>query len=192
MPIGAAYGAIRMQLRVCIDCDTCDQLHGAQLQGVLFKAVADGNLAPYTAIARAMIDDAQLTGRIVHDVKEGRVVDITIPNPPPRWMVAVGRAMARGEQPDVQTLVDAVLARYIGGQNTPALMAEMRIELRDALQFVDPSIMDVEVSATMTALDPGNLRIEITAKTPTLGSTMAGADDADIPPDIMSRPRAEA
>jgi hypothetical protein len=36
------------------------------------------------------------------------------------------------------------------------------------------------------------LRIEIKAKTPTLGSTMPGAADVDIPPDILSRRRAEA
>lgn len=183
--------ATRLQVRVCVDCDQCDELHGAQLQGVLLKAVSDGKLAPYTAVARAMMDDAQLTGRIVHVVINGRA-DITIPNPPRRWEVMAARSMVRGELPDLQTLVDAVLGCYIPGRNTPDRMAAMRLELRDALQFVDPSIMDVEVSTVMDALEPGNLRIEIKARTPTLGTEMPGAPDVNIPADILTRKRAEA
>lgn len=189
---GIGVDGPRAQFRVCVGCDKCDELHGARLQAVLYMAVRDGKLAPYTAIARAMIDDAQLTGRAVYIARNDGTADVFIPNPPPRWLVMAARALCRNEQPDLQTLVDAVLARYIGGRNEPALMAEMRLELRDALQFVDPSIMDVEVTATMTHMDPGNLRIEIKARTPTLGTNMPGAADVDIPPDILSRPRAEA
>lgn len=178
---------------MCIGCDDCDALHGAKLQGVLAMAVRDGKLAPYTAVARQLIDDAQLTGRTVYVEREGGgIADLQVPDPPPRWLVMAARSLCRGELPDFQTLVDAVLARYMGKSNTPDVLAEMQRELGDALRFVDSSIMDVEVSATMSSLDPGNLRIEIRAKTPTMGATMPGGEDVEIPADILSRPRAEA
>lgn len=193
IPITAADGQVRQQLRVCIGCDNCDELHGAKLQGVLSQGVRDGKIAPYTALARAMIDDAQMTGRTVYVVREGRVADLIIPDPPRRWLVMAARAMARNEMPDLQTLVDAVLGVYIPGQSTPARMAALRSELRDALQFVDSSIMDVEVTTTMDMLEPGHLRIEIRAKTPTLGVVTSGPGaDVEIPADILSRKRAEA
>lgn len=185
-------GDVRSQVRVCMGCDGCDELHGAKLQGILYMAVRDGKLAPYTAIARMLIDDAQLTGRLGFIVRDGRVADLTIPDPPPRWLVVAARSLARNEQPDLQSLVDAVLGRYIPGRVTPDLLAALKLELRDALQFVDPSIMDVQVTTDRDALDPMHLVITIQARTPTLGTVVAGAADVDIPPDIMSRPRAEA
>lgn len=183
----------RAQFRVCIGCDLCDELHGDKLQGILAMAVRDGKIAPYTALARLLIDDAQLTGRAVYIEREaGGVADLRIPKPPLPWLIVCGRSLARGQTPDVKSVVDAVLVRYIPGSSAPHRMAELCLELRDALQFVDPDIMDVEVTTTRDVIDPGNLRIEIKARTPTLGSVVANATDVDIPADILSRPRAEA
>lgn len=215
----------RAGFRVCIGCDQCDELHGAKLQGVLALAVRDGKVPVWTAIARQMIDDAQLTGRTVYEVPEqwcsigqyeakcakcGFVVfvgadatieehmkackmgaDLTVPNPPPRWLVAAARMVCRREGPDVQTLVDAVLGCYIPGKPTTALLEKMARDLRDALQFIDPEIMDVRVETERDVLEPDHLKIFVQARTPVLGATLAGAA-VDLPPDIMSRPRAEA
>lgn len=183
----------RAQFRVCVGCDQCDELHGDKLQGILAVAVRDRRIDPYAALARLLIDDAQLTGRTIYIPRaDGGLADIYIPDPPPPWLIVCGRAIARGSMPDMQSVVNAVLVRYIPGTSSPHRMAALRLELRDALQFIDPEIMDVEVTTTQDVLDPGNLRIEIKAKTPTLGSVMAGATDVDIPADILSRPRAEA
>lgn len=183
----------RQQVRVCMDCDSCDRLHGAQLQGVLAKAVADGKLQPYTAIARAMIDDAQLTGRLEHIVLEdGKSADVRITNPPPRWLVVMARSICRGEMPDMLSVVDAVVFRYVPGRITPTIRRAFEAELRDALHAMDPEIMDVEIESAVDVDDPGHLVIKIGAKVPVLGMQVGGAEHVDVPADIMSRKRAEA
>jgi hypothetical protein len=190
----AVEGQIRERVRVCMGCDDCDGLHGDKLQGILAMAVRDGKLAPYTALARLLIDDAQMTGRTVwRETSPGRA-DLTIPDPPPPWLIICGRALARGEVPDIKGVVDAVLLRYIPGRATPSALASLRRDLSDALRFIDPDIMDVYVTATMDELEPGNLRIEIKAKTPTIGTvvTPSSGPAVEIPADILSRPRGSA
>lgn len=185
-------GGVREHLRVCIGCDLCDELHGDKLQAVLAKGVADGKVPPYTALTRMLIDDAQLTNRLEFVVFEGQAADLRVNNPPPRWMVVAGRALARGEQPDLQSLVGAVLGRYFGKQSTAQTLHELRLELCEALSFVDASIFDVKVSTKMDTVDPGHLMIEVQAKTPTLGVEVAPGANELIPADIMNRKRAEA
>lgn len=186
-------GPVRSKVRVCVGCDDCDGLHGDKLQGVLWMAVRDGKLDPYVALARQLIDDAQLTGRSVYIDRGNGTADLRIPDPPLPWLIVCGRALARSEMPALQTIVDAVLVRYIPGKATGSRMAALRAELGDALRFVDPSIMDVEVTTELDHLEPGHLKIVINAKTPTLGAVIdTGAADVEIPADILSRKRAEA
>lgn len=187
-------GAVRRQVRVCLGCDQCDGLHGAQLQGVLFKAVSDGKITAGTAIARSLIDDAQITGRLVYHVKDGAVADITVPNPPPRWLVVAMRSVARNELPDFASLVDAVLGAYLPCKGTRAVLDAIAAELTEAFRFVDPSVMSVVVDSKRDALDPQHLIIQIQARTPTLAASVniPGADDVVIPDDILHRKRAEA
>lgn len=192
--IGIVGSVVRAKLRVCIGCDDCDELHGSQLQAVLWRAVEHGKLNVWTAIARSMIDDGQLSNRLVYTLRPDQTVaDMWLPAPVPRGLVVAARDRARGVLPDVQSVVDAALARFIGTLRTEANMREMSSELRDALQCVDPGIMDVEITTSMTTLDPGHLVIKILAKTPTLGVvTIKGAEDVAIPEGILSGKRAEA
>lgn len=179
---------VRGKVRVCPMCDDCDGLHGDALQA---RMMSGEWLDPYIALARAIIDDAQLTNRIVF-VGEGEAKHINVPNPPRRWEVMIARALLRNEQPDLHTVMNAVLLPFFGLRASPSVMALLRGELLEALQAFDASIFDVEVSIDVDVLDRENLQIKVCAKTPALGMTFDADSAGVIPPDIMARPRGEA
>lgn len=182
----------RAQVRVCIGCDLCDHLHGDVLQGILWRSVNDRQLDPWIAIARAMIDDAQLTGRTEYIRNDDGSHDIVINYPPERWRVTLARALARNELPDLSSVVQAILERWLPAPFTPQLVASIRGDMVPALQIIDAAIMDVEIDCKRDIADPGNLIIKISARTPTLGGYIGEASGVEVPPDIMSRPRGSA
>lgn len=180
----------------CRECALpCDGLHGDQLQLVLMRAVHDGRLAPYVALARSMYDDAMLTGRmIIRPCAHHPGGHATIPNPPKRWEVVVARALCRNELPDISLVLGAVLAKYIPGRCSRRTLDAIADDMREALSAVDPSIVHVEVDSKIDVVDPQHLQIVITGEAPVLGAvvTPPGVADVAIPADIMLRKRAQA
>lgn len=196
---GVPVDGPRIALRRCILCDGCDHLHGDKLQLRVVDLVSQGKLDPYHAITRMMVDDAHMTGRLqmVSPVAlaDGRVmVDVTVIGPVPRWLVAIARAAARNELPQINVVLVGVLARFFGLRATRAVLDEIRIDMIDALRFIEPSIIDIEVTSRSDAIDPEKLVIDIKASTPMLGTVvqMKGAPDVEIPADIHTRPRGQA
>jgi hypothetical protein len=194
VPVGGH--PFRVKVGVCIDCDSCDRLHGAQLQGVLAKAVIDGKLPVWSAIARAMFDDAQLTNRLVRltdgETADAKIVNVIVVDPPARWLVLAARLICRGQQPDMQTLVDEATRRWLPCRADSPNLRHMERDVLAAVRFIDPEIMDVKITTKRDPEDLGHLVIELSAKTSTLGVSMPHAEHVDIPDDIMSRKRAEA
>jgi hypothetical protein len=186
---------VRARLRVCLGCDDCDGLHGDALQAILVKATADRKMSGDAALARALIDDAQLTGRAVYfeNPPGSGQADMRIPDPPPRWLVVCARALCRKELPDMHSVVGAVLGRFMGLRSSQTVLEAMRVELQAALSFIDASIFDVQIDTKVDVLDSQHLIIQVQAKTPALGAVVTpGTENVEIPPDILLRKRAEA
>lgn len=177
---------------MCIGCDRCDGLHGARLQHVLTEVVKAGKLDPGTALARSLIDDAQLTGRAVYTRRDDGTADLTIPDPPERWRVVVARALARNELPDLQSVVDAVLRRWLPAPFSFSLGERIAADLLPALRVIDPSIFGVEIDCHRDIADPEHLIIKVNASTPTLGAALVDTRDVAIPDYVMRTPRGSA
>lgn len=190
---GVPVEGMRAQVRVCPICDVCDGKHGDELQALVGHGVVTGQIEPGKALCRMLVDDAHLTGRIIYVEREGSpLADITIPDPPPRWLVVCGRAAARGQLPDLQTVVNVVLAQHLpcGRDQLPALQRE----LREALTFVDPSIMDVAIDCRIDAECVEHVVINVSGRavSPDLVVDMAKGADVEISHDILSRARGQA
>lgn len=184
---------VRMQLRVCVMCDRCDGMHGAVLEERIRKSIAGGGISPGTGLARAILDDAQLTGRIVFKLEADGTATALVPDPPERWRVMIARCLARRELPDVSTVVYCILERWLPANNTRKLLESIRADLIAALQSIDPDIQDVQVDGARDVLDPEHLIIKVLAKQPVIGIALgAHVDPAVIPSDIMNRPRGSA
>lgn len=183
----------RAELRTCPLCDRCDGLHGDRLQIQVARALCNGGIDAGHALARMMIDDAHLCDRIVFVQVPGEAgATITIPDPPQRWQVACARAVARDELPEIGLVVQVILARYIPGKCSRQTLDAIAAELTEALAFLDPSIMSVDVDSKRDELDPAHLIIKINATTPTLGAVTEMPHDVEIPDDIMLRARGQA
>lgn len=192
IPVGPVGLNMRTKMRVCMWCDDCDGMHGQVLQGVLTMAVRDGKLAPGVALSRALIDDAQLTGRLVFDVVNGEANNIRIIDPPARWFVVAARAVCRNEMPDFASLADAVLGAMLPCNATRENLDKLAAGLTEAFRFVDPSVMAVVVDSKRDSMDPQHLIITIQARTPTMGQVMPGAEGIEIPADVLKRRPAQA
>lgn len=190
----AAISEHRAQLAgVCAMCDQCDKCHGDTLQARLVQAAATGQIDPSMGLARMMIDDANLCGRLVY-VGDWNAATIEIRNPPERWEVVIARSLARNEMPDVHSVVDAVLRRRLPAPYGEQLLEDLARDLKLALSVIIPDIVDVKVQSERDIVDPEHLKILIQGKAPVLGvqlAAVAGAD-VEIPADIMSRPRGSA
>lgn len=183
----------RARVRVCPICDQCDGLHGDKLQIALAAGVVNGKVDPGLALTRSIIDDAQLTGRIVYVEDPNGGHSITVPDPAPRWQVICSRALCRNQLPDVTLVLDVILARHLPCQATPDKLEAIARELREALAFMDPGVLSVDVQSERDALDPQHLIVKVTTSTPTMGmQTIGNLPDVEIPPDIMLRARGQA
>jgi hypothetical protein len=182
----------RATFRVCIGCDRCDGLHGQVLEGVLRKAVADRKLDPGVALARAIMDDAQLTCRTEYVPRETGGADIVIMNPPERWRVVIARALCRNELPDLASVVDAVLRRWLPAPYSSALGERIAADLLPALRVIDSSIFGVDIDCHRDIADPEHLIIKVNASTPTLGAALVDTRDVAIPDYVMRTPRGSA
>jgi len=195
----------RAEIRRCILCDLCDRRHGDELQLHVMGLVRAGRITWGHALARMLIDDAHHAGMLGMVVENGALTaTLTVPEPVPRWRVVIGRAISRGELPELNLVLKVTLARYIGKRATLAVREEMRRELCEALSTLDDSITDITVSCHLDTIDAEHLMIEITGKRATLGAvafdaSAGGADAAklgapapELPADIMSRPRGQA
>lgn len=189
---GVPVDGMRAQVRVCAICDRCDGKHGDELQALLLHGVQTGQVKPGMALCRALVDDAHLTGRIVF-VGDINNATITIPDPPPRWFVVCGRAAAKNTLPDMHSVIGAVINRHIPGRCSRATLDAIAAELKEALHFVDDSVMDVTVASKIDALDPQHLIIQVNAKAPVMGMVIdKNAGEVEIPADILSRARGQA
>ena len=181
--------------RLCMVCHSCDRRHGDELQEHVIAVVASGQITPYHAIARMMIDDALLC-RVLELHSDGQgTATAWVPHGcvPERWQVVAARAIAMGSVPDIQAVVDAVLGRHLPGQATRAKLDAIARDLREALHSIDPHIVSVEVDSKRDALDPENLIITIggtRAEAP--GTVTVTEPDVEVPADILSRPRGQA
>lgn len=184
----------RATLRRCMVCDLCDRRHGDELQQHVVALVRAGQITPYHAVARMLLDDALISGALqLIDNGDGTAY-AWIPHPPvERWMVVAARAYARNGQPDVQAVVDAVLGRYLPGPATRANLDAIARDLRRALHHIDQNVVNVEVDCKRDALDPQHLLITVECRTADApGTVTVTAPDAAIPADILSRPRGQA
>ncbi len=182
----------RAQIKRCMICDICDGLHGDALQIQIMKTMRAGLLPAGYALARMLIDDAHLAGRLIAIPDPSGVGSaLWIERPVPKYAVVAGRAAARGELPDVTLLTHVTLARFIGLRATSEVKADLQRDLIEMMRYVDSSVLDVNVTTDMDVVDPEHLSITVLASCPTLGSTVAEAPDAGaaIPDDIMRRPR---
>lgn len=152
------------------------------------------------ALARMMLDDAHLAGMLeLHAVprEDPNVADVEpwVSVPVPRWRVVIGRALALDQVPDVGEVVRAALSPFWGLRSSTAIMNEIRRSMTAALVMMDPNIVDVEVATSMNAVDPEEIKIVVLTKTaaaPGMVSIAPGAEDVQIPADIMTRPRGQA
>lgn len=182
-------------------CDVCDRRHGDELQLQVMALVRAGQITPGRALARMLLDDAHLAGMLevrtfVDSAVTGGIEVLPwIPVAVPRWRVIVGRALALGELPEIALLVQVTLARFMGLYSTPGVLAELKRDLSDAMSTVDPNVLDVEVTTEMGRIDPGHLKIIVTTRTaagPGMVAVAPGAEDVEIPADILRRPRGQA
>lgn len=184
---------VRLQLRVCVMCDRCDGMHGEALEQRIRALVAAGKISGDHGVCRAILDDAQLTGRIVLSPDGEGTANALVLDPPERWRVLIARCLCRRELPDVTTVVQSILERWLPANNSTKLLEAIRKDLIGALQLIDPDIMDVQLEGARDVLDPAHLIIKVQAKQPVLGIKLGAHADPDlIPADIMSRPRGTA
>lgn len=184
---GVPVEGLRRKFRVCPMCDACDGVHGDALQARCAALVASGQISPWLALTRMIVDDALLCGRLVF-IGDPHAALIVVLNPPKRWEVVVCRALCKSELPELQVVIDAVLGAFMGHDASPPVLEALRAEMIQAMHAVDPSLFDVEVIAERDPLDPEHVRINVSAKTPGLPAAYEAAD-VDMPADILSRPR---
>lgn len=189
----------RAEWRRCAVCDRCDRRHGDELQIHIWALLNAGQISRGHAFARMLIDDALLTGNLElrpeHDEhgNELQTATLWITRPPRRWEVVVGRACARNEVPEVGLVVEVTLARYIPGPASPENMQGLADELTTAFCFMDDNVLSVDVSTERVILDPQHLIIRINTKTAAApGMITTFGADAELPDDIMQRPRGQA
>lgn len=185
------FNSPRARLRRCEVCDQCDKIHGDALQFRVAQLVTAGKLDPGQAMTRMLIDDALVTGRLEF-VGDAHAAMINIPKPPRRWEVAIGRAICRGEQPDLHSAIGAVLGEYFGRVWSNELRAKIERDVAEVLHVFDDSITGVDIDIDADVFDPEHAIIKVTATTPSLGATFDADAAGAIPADILSRPRGEA
>lgn len=189
----------RAQGVCCICAATCHvnapHQHGDELQQRTEHSVRLGRLEPYHGMALMMLDDALLAGRLqLVPCPEGGVMP-HIPVPVPRWLVVFGRALALGQQPDPQAVLQASVTRYLDVEATPENREALRRDLATAAMALGMpeeraatircSFDEVTGMATMRVGDGESMQLAIHRR-PALGFTVT------IPADIMSRPRGQA
>lgn len=192
---GIPVDETRATMRRCPVCDRCDGLHGDALQIRVVQLMTSGRMPWGHALARMMIDDAQIAGRLVyvpcdHPGRHGH--HIAIPNPPKRWEVVVARAICRDEFPDITLMISVILARFIPGRCNRATLDAIAAEIGEAVRMIDPNVLTVTVDSKRDVLDPSHLIITVQSTTPTIGAVVDVTPGVKIPADIYQRPRGQA
>jgi len=181
----------------CAVCFACTRVHGDALQAKIVEAVGAGRLDPYRGLLMAIVDDALLTGQLVlvqDHAPDGTPLATGSPliiRAPRRWEVVAARALARGQAPDVQAVIDAAMRPHWPGPPTEERIAAMKIEIRDALAFVTPHALEVDVVAEPDPTDPGSVSVSVKVRGAD-PATIQVLDDVELPDDIMLRPRGQA
>jgi len=77
---------------------------------------------------------------------------------------------------------------------TAEVKADMRAEITAAITFLGAMVQEVTITPHADAIGPDHVYINIRAHVPAPGQVIAFDSDvgADVPPDIMSRPRGQA
>lgn len=175
----------------CLVCGVCDHMHGDELEARVVRLVAAGSLPWGRALACMLVDDAHHAVRLrFHG--DPMACEMAIDEPVHRWEVVIGRALARGEVPDLSRIVAAVLARYIPGRATTTTLEAIERDMTEALQMFDPDVLSVKVTARRDHLDPEHLIIECSTRNPVGPAVLDIAPEVAIPSDISSRPRGQA
>jgi hypothetical protein len=187
----------REALRRCALCDLCDGFHGDRLQIRVMVLMASRQITPGHALARMLFDDAHHAGMLeLHpDPQPGQPMAhrVWIPSAVPRWRVVIGRAVARGEPPDLGLIMQVIVARYQPARPTPDLLTTIALELGSALKMLNPYVSEVQIGSTNdTELAPEHLIVNYVARDPDPPSEVVNLVAAEIPDDIMSRPRGSA
>jgi len=176
----------------CILCHVCSGEHGeafeARNKADVLAAAARGVWNGWRFVAVQIVDDAHLTGRL-QVMPGGR---LWIEDPPPRWLVVIGRALAAGTQPDAESVLGAVLDPYIGRANTAAVRAGIERDMTEALQALDDNIVSVEIKTRQHAIERDHLIFEVTSKSASAPMTVTLTPDVEVPASVLSRKPAEA
>lgn len=186
---GIPVGHFMQWLGRCVNCARgCSRIHGDALQAQLVKMHAAGRVDSWGAIAVMMLDDAALTGTIDWHERDGRIVGGWCTVPVPRWAVVIARARARGEEPDKQAIINAVLAAHM--PCTSARLPEIDADLKLALGAL-PEAVHVEVR--MVNEDASGITVEVSLRVAPDGAEVHDFGGANqIPADIAGRARGVA
>lgn len=185
------HGEIREKLRVCPLCDQCDGKHGDALQAHCVALVEQGRTTWGTAIARLAIDNAHLWGTLEWH-GDPRCAELHVAHCPSPWQTLVGRCAARGVMPGYDALLNACLAPFVPGPNTHENKQAIADELTTALCWLDQNVASVDVGFEADTFDAAHILIRVNLKQAVPGAIMLETPGADIPRDIMARPRGQA
>jgi len=175
----------------CGMCHGCEGVHGDEFERRNLvnadAATRRGRPVAWHVVAVQAVDDAHLTGRLFIDDRG----DLAVDDPPPRWLVVLARATARGEHPVIDEVLGAALAPYIGRRGNGALIGEMERSIGEALSTMDPNIVSVSIQTRRDTIDPENIVVEVRARTSTIGAITL-TPDVPIPVDVTMREPAKA
>lgn len=183
--------------RVCPICVKCDERHGMALHHEICKRLEAGKIDPYLALAVSAFDDAWICGKMTIDGVTGLV---SVKECPKRWEVVIAWARVLRQPTDMNAVIGAVLAPFMGLPNVPHVHAQIAAEMKLALCTADPTLADVVVEATSAGpavIARDEIVIRATAKAviePEPGGKVIPfkAPEVELPPDILSRPRGSA
>lgn len=183
---------MRQRFRVCPVCDLCDERHGHVLHAELIRRVHAGTIDPYLVVAVSAFDDAWLAGKMVIDANTGlaRVLEC-----PKRWEVCIAWCRAARQPVALASVLEAVLAPFMGSPNTEHVREQIAREMRIALCTADPNLADVTIESIKgDTIDRDEIVIRAIAKTPEppLAVNVGNGPAVELPPDILSRPRGQA
>lgn len=184
---------MRQRFRVCPICDMCNERHGHALHVEIVNRALAHAIDPYLAIAVSAFDDAWLCGKMEIDGVTGLRHSRECPK---RWEVAIAWARTAKQPVNLQGILEAVLAPFMGRPNIPSVRDEIAREMRMALCTADPNLIDIEITSMGTGpnVEADEIQIKATAKTaaPPLAHNVGGGPEVELPADIWSRPREQA
>lgn len=171
---------------ICQVCAICDKMHGVKLYQRVLGHLNTGSIAWGHALAVLALDDAWITGN-------ARIIaggGFKIYRVPKRWEVVIAQYRILGTPIEQPVVAGAVIAPFMGKQLTPEVRSDIEREMRSAMSIAVPNVVDFDIAIGMS--EAGEVRVELTAKVAANPQIMIEDKSAEIPADILARPRGQA